>query len=169
MSTFVAAMGAVWCPVPCDIFTDGTEYLSATAVTAAKQKDPKAQYDLFLEKCEDYIGPSSMGLLLFKDYSNGIDDELTVSAGYMKGTLANFAKFPSDTLASYWDNLKSSFRETDIDGAFLSSHIRLIGAYTDELSRVVDIAGMFKGSGDDGEPVFELDQARTVDSLVLYR
>jgi len=169
LSSFVAAMGAVWCPVPCDIFTDGTEYLSATAVTAAKVKDPSAQYTHFLEKCEDYIGPSSMGLLLFKDYTNGIEDELTVSAGYMKGVLANFAKFPADTLATYWDNLASSFRETDITGEFLNSKLKLIGAYTDEISKIVNISGIFKGADEDGEPVFELDSARTVDALSAYR
>ncbi len=170
ITNFVATFGAVWCPVPCEVFSNGVEYVSATAATAAKVKNPSDVYTRLLEVCEDYIGPSSMGLLLFKDYTNGIDDELTVSAGYAKGCMANFKKLTEEgVLSSYWSSLKPYFKETDIDESFLSSHNALIGAYSDELAKTVTIQGIFKSIDDDGAPVFEVDGSRTVDALKDYR
>ena len=125
---------------------------------------------LLNEVCEDYIGPSSMGLLLFKDYTNGIDDEMTISASYMRGCAANFKKFVEEgVLSAYWQTLKPYFKETDIDENFLSSHNALIGAYSDDIVKTVNIVGMFKEIGEDGEPVFEIDKPRTVATLKNYR
>ncbi len=169
IGSFVSALGAVWCPVPCEIYTNGTEYISATAATAAKVKDPGVNYTRLLEVCEDYIGPSSMGLLLFKDYANGVEDELTVSAGYLKGVASNFAKFASESSTAYWGNVSSYMKETDIDGDFFSSHLALIGAYTSDIAKTVNVEGIFKEAGEDGEPVFEVDIPHTVDALSLYR
>ncbi len=170
MANFISVFGAVWCPVPCEVFTNGVEYLSATAATAAKVKNPSDTYTRMLEVCEDYIGPSSMGLLLFKDYTNGVDDELTVSAGYMKGCAANFRKFTEEgVLSSYWSTLKPYFKETDIDEEFLSSHNALIGAFSEDITKTANIAGIFKEISDDGEPVFEVDLSRTIDSLSHFR
>ena len=170
ISGFITAFGAVWCPVPCEVFTDGVEYISATAATAAKVANPGKTYTRMLEVCEDYIGPSSMGLLLFKDYTNGVDDELTVAAGYMKGCAANFKKFVEDgVLTAYWATLTPYFRETNIDEEFLASHNALIGAYSDEITKTVNIAGIFKPAADDGEPIFEVDLPRTIDVLSNYR
>ena len=167
---FISVFGAVWCQVPCEVFTNGVEFVSATAATAAKVKDPSDNYTRMLEVCEDYIGPSSMGLLLFKDYTNGVDDELTVSASYMRGCAANFKKFTEEgVLSSYWGTLKPYFRETNIDEDFLSSHNALIGAYSDEIVKTVNIVGIFKAAGEDGQPLFEVDSPRTIDSLKYYR
>ena len=169
MYALTSAIGAVWCSVPCDIYTDGKEYVSEAGVKAAMKKDPKAEYSLFLEKCDDYIGPSSMGLLLFKDYSNGIEDELTVSAMYMRGIFANLAKFPADSLGTYWSNILACVSSTDIDSDFVTSRAELITAYTERLAKTVKTVGVFRTSGDDGEPYFDLDQSRTVDNLTDYR
>lgn len=170
VTDFITQFGAVWCNVPCEIFTNGVEYLSSTGATAAKVKNPGVSYTRMLEVCEDYIGPSSMGLLLFKDYTNGIDDEMTISASYMRGCAANFKKFVEEgVLSAYWQTLKPYFKETDIDENFLSSHNALIGAYSDEIVKTVNIVGMFKEIGEDGEPVFEIDKPRTVATLKNYR
>ena len=170
ISSLVAAFGAVWCSVPCEIYTDGTEYVSATAATAAKVKDSSANYTRLLEVCEDYIGPSSMGLLLFKDYSNGIDDEIIISSGYMKGCAANFKKLQDDgVLTAYWSNLAQYFKETNVDAEFMTAHAALIGAYSDDIAKVVNPVGMFREVGDDGEPVFELDLPRTIEALESFR
>lgn len=169
MSALTSSVGAVWCTVPCDIYSDGKEYVSDAGVKAAKKKDPKAVYDLFLEKCDDYIGPSSMGLLLFKDYSNGIEDELTISAMYMRGIFANLAKFPTESLGSYWGNIAACVLSTDVDSDFVTSHAELVSAYTERIAKTEKVIGVFRTSGDDGEPYFDLDQSRTVDNLTEYR
>lgn len=169
MSYFTNTVGAVWCTVPCDIYTNGKEYVSEAAAKAATKKDPEDKYSLFLEKCEDYIGPSSMGLLLFSDYSNGIEDELSVSSGYMKGIMKNLAKFPVELLGGYWENIKAGLTFTDIDAAFINEHSKLIVAYNDNLTKTVKAIGVFRTSGNDGQPYFDLDQTRTVDNLESYR
>lgn len=169
VQNFVSAIGAVWCTVPCEIYSDGTEYVSASAAEAANKKKPKKSFERFLEQCEDYIGPSSMGLLLYRDYTKGIDDELTVTESYMKGVMTNFAKFPSETLGGYWDNIKGYFKATDIDAEFMNAHLELIAAYSNDLAKTVKPIGVFRSNGDNGEPVFELDQARTVEAFISYR
>ncbi len=169
MSSFVAALGAVWATVPCEIFSNGTEYVSATVATAEKVKDANAGYTRFLEACTDYIGPSSMGLLLFDDYSNGVDDELTITSTYCEGVFANFAKFPSDSLAAFWPNIASCLSDTDIDADFLTQHLSLIGAYDISIAAVVNIPGLFKSAAANGDALFEPDEMRTVDALSKYR
>ena len=169
MSSLVNSVGAVWCTVPCDIYTNGTEYVSEAASKAATKKDPKDTYWRFLEKCEDYIGPSSMGLLLYSDYTNGIEDELTVSSGYMKGIFKNLSKFPKETLGGYWENIKAGLTFTDIDAEFVNAHSDLLVAYNDNLTKTVKAVGVFRTSGTDGRPYFDLDQTRTVDNLTGYR
>ncbi len=169
MNSLTGAIGAVWCSVPCDIYSDGKEFLSEAGVKSAKKKDPKAKFDLYLEKCEDYIGPSSMGLLLFKDYTNGIEDELTVSSMYLRGIFQNLAKFPEGSLGAYWENIKACVSFTDIDSDFVVSHAELVAAYNERLAKTVKAIGVFRTSGDDGEPYFDLDQSRTVDNLSEYR
>ncbi len=169
ISSFVSAIGAVWCSVPCDIYSDGKEYVSAATAEAAKAKDKNSKYERFLEKCDDFIGPSSMGLLLYRDYTKGLEEELSITDSYMRGIMQNFSKFPSESLGSYWENMKWTFKYTDIDSDFMNSHLELIAAYTDELVKTVKPVGVFKSNGDNGEPVFELDQARTVEALANYR
>ncbi len=169
MYALTSTVGAVWCSVPCDIYSDGKEYVSEAGAKAAKKKDPKAEFSLFLEKCEDYIGPSSMGLLLFRDYTNGIEDELTVSAMYMRGIFANLTKIPTDSLGTYWGNIAACVSFTDVDSDFVSSHADLISAYSERLAKTVKTVGVFRTSGDDGEPYFDLDQSRTIDNLADYR
>lgn len=169
VSSFVAALGAVWATVPCEIYSDGAEYVSTTVATAEKVKDSSAGYTRFLEACTDYIGPSSMGLLLFNDYSNGVDDELTITATYCEGIFANFAKFPSDSLAAFWPNIAGCLKDTDIDGEFLNDHLSLIGAYDISIAKVINVPGLFKSAATNGTAVFEPDAVRTVDTLSAYR
>lgn len=169
LNTLVSTVGAVWCNVPCEIFSNGTEFVSATAATAANVKKPKIKYERYLEVCTDYIGPSSIGLLLFKDYSNGVDDELIISDSYARGVTANFAKLPTDSLPSIWNTVSGFLEATDIKPEFFEKNGALFAAYSEEISRTVNFVGNFKPASDPDDATFEIDYPRTVEAFVSMR
>lgn len=161
-------LGAVFCTVPCDIFTDGKEYVSATGVSRAKLKDPKAEFKTFLETCEDYIGPSCQGMLLFRDYSNGIEDELTITDSFVKGIFTNFSKLSENGCVSMWNNIKKPI-DSNIDEDFFRTHYELISAYNEDVSRSLAYPGVFKAASDPDDALFEPNISRAVEDFIKYR
>lgn len=169
ITDIINRIGAVYCNVPCEIFTDGKEYIGATGVSRTKLSNPKTEYKRFLEKCDDYIGPSCMGMLLFRDYSDGIDDELVITESFVKGVYANFAKLSSNGCVSMWKNIREYMQETNITEDFFTSHSELIKAYNDEISISLSYPGLFKASSEPENARFEPSVQQAVDMFSKYR
>lgn len=169
ISNVVNVIGSVFCNVPNEIFTDGRDYVSEGGKKLLTLEDPERTFDLFLEKCSDNIGPSSMGLLLYKDYSNGIDDELSISSDYAKGVLKNFAKQNPDTAVSMWKRIRGSMTATNVDADFITANFELIRAFGDDVIVNVTYPGIFKLSGDVDASLFEPNKSKAIDALAEYR
>lgn len=168
ISKIIDRLGAVFCNVPCDIFTDGTEYIGATGVSRAKAVNPKTEYKKFLEKCDDYIGPSCMGMLLFRDYSDGIDDELVITESFTKGVFANFAKLSPNGCLSMWLNIRE-YVDSNIDEQFFTKNSDLITAYSDEIATSVSYPGLFKAATEPENAKFEPNVQAAIETLSKYR
>lgn len=168
ISSIIDRLGAVFCNVPCEIFTDGKEYISATGVSRAKAVNPKSEYKRFLEKCDDYIGPSCMGMLLFRDYSDGIDDELTITESFTKGVFTNFAKLSPNGCVSMWRNIQR-YTESNIGEEFFVENAALISAYSDSVSVTVSYPGLFKAATEPENARFEPNVQAAVEALSKYR
>ncbi len=164
----VDVIGAVYCTVPCEIFTDGKVYVGSTGAGKIKALDPEVEFDSFLEECTDNIGPSSMGLLLYSDYSDGIEDELIISDGYTKGVFRNFAKLSGKGQAAVWSRVEG-YATTNITAEFFEKNSDLIGAFTDDIAVTVNYPGMFKPSSDAQLSTFEPDISGGVETLSKYR
>lgn len=168
VKSVVDVVGAVYCTVPTEIFTDGKVYVGATGAGKMKAVDPDLEFDSFLEECTDNIGPSSMGLLLYKDYSDGIEDELIITEGYTKGVFRNFAKVSEKSQTALWTRIEKYFT-TNITEEFFTSNAALVKAYSDDIATTVSYPGMFKPSGDFEKATFEPDISKGVEELSKYR
>lgn len=168
IGSVIDKLGAVFCNVPCDIFTDGKEYVSATGVSRAKLSDPEAEFEPFLEMCDDYIGPSCMGLLLFRDYSNGIEDELTITDSFTKGVFSNFAKLSPDGCISMWRNIERYF-DSNLNEDFFKTNSALISAYSTDIARSLAFPGVFKAAEKAEDALFEPNIQRAVEDFSKYR
>lgn len=168
VKSIVDIIGAVYCTVPCDIFTDGKVFVGATGAGKLKAMDPEAEFTSFLEECTDNIGPSSMGLLLYSDYSDGIDDELIISDGYTKGVFRNFAKLSGDGQATVWSRIER-YMVTNVTADFFGTNSELIKAFNDDVAVTVSYPGMFKPSSDVERSTFEPDISKGVELLTKYR
>ena len=169
IKSVVDILGAVYCTVPCEIFTDGVNYVGLTEVSKEASKEDGISYRSFLEPCTDNIGPSSMGLLLFKDYSNGVGDELVISDGYSKGVFRNFAKLGEGSLSSMWSRLEPYMTKTNITREFFDKNSQIVLAFDDEIATTLTYPGIFKPSGDVEKSTFEPDIAKAVAALSKYR
>lgn len=165
----VNVIGSVNCTVPCDIFTDGKVYVGTAAASSAKAKNPDSKFESFLEPCTDNIGPSSMGLLLFRDYTNGIDDEMVIADGYAKGIFRNFAKQSPDRQANYWSRIEKLMTKTNINSEFFSAHGELIAAFNDDIAKTLNYPGNFKLAGDVDASTFEPSVSKAVEAFSKYR
>ncbi len=168
IKSMVDIIGAVFCDVPCEIYTDGTEYISLSAVSKIPSKDAK-KYKSFLKPCSDNIGPSSMGLLLFKDYANGIGEELSITESYTKGIIKNFAKLTQNGQNAIWQRLSAYMSATNIDSSFFDSEWQLIAAYSDDIASTLTYPGRFKPSAELEDSTFEPDITKAIAALSKYR
>ncbi len=168
IKSIVDVIGAVYCTVPCDIFTDGKVYVGQSGAAKIKALDPEAEFDSFLEECTDNIGPSSMGLLLYNDYSDGIDDELVISDGYTKGVFRNFAKLTPNGQTSLWTRIEK-YANTNITSDFFAENGELIRAFTDGIAVTVSYPGLFKPAGEPSLATFEPDISTGVETISKYR
>ncbi len=168
VKSVVDVIGAVYCTVPTDIFTDGKVYVGSTGAGKMKAVDPELEFESFLEECTDNIGPSSMGLLLYKDYSDGIEDELIITDGYAKGVFRNFAKVSEKSQSALWTRIEK-YLTTNITDDFFNSNAALVKAYSDDIAATVSYPGLFKPTGDFEKSTFEPDISKGVEELSKYR
>lgn len=168
VKSIVDVIGAVYCDVPCDILTDGKVYVGTSGASKIKAQDPEAEFESFLEECSDYIGPSSMGLLLYSDYSDGIDDELIISDGYTKGVFQNFAKLSGEGQASLWKRIEK-YAISNITTDFFTANSELISAYSGDIAVTISYPGLFKPSSDAEFSTFEPNISKGVDAISKYR
>ena len=168
VKSIVDVIGAVYCTVPCEIFTDGKVYVGQSGAGKIKALDPEVEFDSFLEECTDNIGPSSMGLLLYSDYSDGIEDELIISDGYTKGVFRNFAKLSPNGQSSLWTRVEK-YAVTNITTDFFEQNGELIKAFSDDIAVTVSYPGLFKPAGEPQDATFEPDVSGGVEALSKYR
>lgn len=169
IGSIVDILGAVYCTVPAEIFTDGINYVGTSQVSKEASKDDGIDYKSFLDAGSYNVGPSSMGLLLYKDLTNGVGDELVITDSYAKGVFANFAKLSQNGLVSMWSRLETYMTYTNITQSFFETNGQLVTAYDSEIAITLTYPGSFKPSSEVDKSTFEPDITKAVSALSKYR
>ncbi len=178
----LAQFGAVSCDVPCDIYTDGTEYFSeadkaireaAEAESAETDADgetvPAIIIDKYLERGGNTVTETSEGLLIFHDYTDGIVYENSISESFAKGLLANIASMSESKLISAFNKISAKLEATNITGETLKVDSGMLSAYARFVKTPLTFPGNYISAEVSGKPYYNPSLSESLKKFSEYR
>lgn len=148
LASLANAAGSINCKIPCDIYYDGKgNYVSdpekgkKVETTSEKDKDKETEETTEDESTKDYekeldksegskLAAKLSAALLYKDLSDGLDDENTIALSFADGLMQNLSDASEGSMRSMLSALKSKFEHTNLDENAISANAEVIRAYT---------------------------------------
>ncbi len=125
-------IGGIDCKIPVDIYSNGSLYVSKPPEKSDTEEDKDAPaYELELEKSDvTKLSAKLEAALLYHDYADGVDDEMTILQSFAQGVLKNLSKSSESGLLTYYEGLKNKFRESSLDQAVVKDAAEVVQAYS---------------------------------------
>ena len=125
-------IGGIDCKIPVDIYSNGSLYVSKPPEKSDTEVDKDAPaYELELEKSDvTKLSAKLEAALLYHDYADGVDDEMTILQSFAQGVLKNLSKSSESGLLTYYEGLKNKFRESSLDQAVVKDAAEVVQAYS---------------------------------------
>ncbi len=130
-------IGGIDCKIPVDIYSNGPLYVSKPPEQSADTEEDEAaseaapSYELELEKSDiTKLSAKLEAALLYRDYADGVGDEMTILQSFAQGVLKNLSRSSESGLLSYYEGLKNKFRESSLDQSVVKDAAEVIQAYS---------------------------------------
>ncbi|MBE6713838.1 MAG: hypothetical protein E7575_00950 [Ruminococcaceae bacterium] len=137
-------VGSIECNIPVDIWSDGKNYISAVPEAEETEKAPDKKDEENEEDEEEKISyteeldaSSSVKLakkliaaLLYRDDSDGIDDEMLILQSFGNGLMNNLASLSESGLKTVFNGLKDKFVKTNITASDVLACSEVIKGYS---------------------------------------
>ena len=173
-------IGGIDCVIPVDIYSNGPLYVSAppeeeTSEGESESTDENAAedapvYELELEKSDlAKLSAKLEAALLYSDYSDGVDDEMTILQSFAQGVLKNLSGASESGLLSYYEGLKNRFRETDLDQTVVREAAEVVQAYSWLEVQTLVYPGRFVPARGSQEAYYNPDTESAVQYFYKYR
>ena len=173
-------IGGIDCKIPVDIYSNGPLYVSAPPETETSEGESESTdenaaedapvYELELEKSDlSKLSAKLEAALLYSDYSDGVDDEMTILQSFAQGVLKNLSGASESGLLSYYEGLKNRFRETDLDQTVVREAAEVVQAYSWLEVQALVYPGRFVPARGSQEAYYNPDIESAVQYFYKYR
>ena len=182
LASLANVIGGIDCKIPVDIYSNGPLYVSAPPETETSEETSESEstdenaaegaptYELELEKSDlSKLSAKLEAALLYSDYTDGVSDETTIFQSFVQGVLKNLSKASESGLLSYYNGLKSKFRESDLDQTVVKDAAEVIQAYSWMEVQTLVYPGRFVPAKGTQEAYYNPDAESAVQYFYKYR
>lgn len=185
LTKLTSTIGAVECELPVTIGYDGKDYVTyVEEEEETKKEETKKEEDDGAKEPEEEeikitkeldaatsvkLSKKLMAALLYRDYSDGVDQEMIILRSFVSGVMKNLSAMSDSSLTSCLTGLSSTIKETNITKEDIAKCGETVRAYTWLQINTTVYNGRFVQGAANKTPTFIPDISEMINYFYKYR